>query len=105
MVFVNHGESSVVDFFAAKIKADLGFEAFAPHSGTAFDLLSNSFVKVTKGIPVKPRAAVSRSPVFARLLATGEKLLDVSKESEGMANKELAKFADQLDALIVKWRN
>ena len=42
--------------------------------------------------------------VFARLIAAGQRLMAVIKQNEGLANKELAKFADQINALCDKWQ-
>ena len=41
--------------------------------------------------------------VFARLIAAGERLMAVIQKCEGMANKDLAKFADQINSLCDKW--
>ena len=43
------------------------------------------------------------SGVFARLVAAGERLRQVILRNEGGANKDLAKFADQIHALCDKW--
>ena len=43
------------------------------------------------------------SDVFTRLLAAGHRLLAVIHKNEGGANKDLAKFADQVKALCDKW--
>ena len=41
--------------------------------------------------------------VFQRLLSAGKRLLRVIEHNEGGANKDLAKFADQINALCDKW--
>ena len=38
-----------------------------------------------------------------RLLAAGQRLLAVIRKNEGVANKDLAKFADQVNSLCDKW--
>ena len=43
------------------------------------------------------------SNVFARLLAAGQRLLTVINKNEGLPNKELARFADQINSLCDKW--
>ena len=43
--------------------------------------------------------------VYARLLAAGQRLLAIIKKSEGMANKDLAKMADQIIALCDKFEH
>ena len=41
--------------------------------------------------------------MFARLVAAGQRLLSVIYKNEGMANKDLAKFADQVISLCDKY--
>ena len=36
-------------------------------------------------------------------MIAGERLIAVIKKCQGMANKDLAKFADQINALCDKW--
>ena len=43
------------------------------------------------------------SGVFDRLVAAGERLVAIIRKSQGMANKDLGKFADQINALCDKW--
>ena len=41
--------------------------------------------------------------VFDRLVAAGKRLMTVITHNEGGANKDLAKFTDQINALCDKW--
>lgn len=50
----------------------------------------------------KPQARKASS-VFERLVAAGRRLLIVIQHNEGGANKDLAKFADQINTLCDKW--
>ena len=105
-VFVVHGEDKVTEQFADHLKDTLGYEAYAPFPGDAFDLATGEQVRegsrerAEKKITEKSRAS---SNVFARLLAAGQRLLAVINKCEGMPNKELGKFADQINALCNKW--
>ena len=54
---------------------------------------------MTKTVETAKRA----DGVYARLLAAGERLLSVIRHNEGGANKDLAKFADQINSLCDKW--
>jgi metallo-beta-lactamase family protein len=36
-------------------------------------------------------------------MSTGTRLIDIISRNRGGANKDIAKFADQLDSLIKKW--
>ena len=48
-------------------------------------------------------AAKKASQVFERLLAAGERLLAIIRRSEGGANKDLARMADQIHMLCDRW--
>jgi len=101
-VFVNHGDPESADAFTVTLR-ELGYRAFAPYSGTSFDLLGDAFVRVTEGVPIAKKAKVrSVSPAFTKLVAAAERLLTAARGCEGRANKELAKYADQIAALCEK---
>ena len=51
----------------------------------------------------KEKAKKRKVEVFDRLLAAGQRLLSVIRRNEGGANKDLAKFADQINMLCDKW--
>lgn len=103
-VFVVHGESSVCDSFVECLKVEHGLRAYAPYSGTVFDLLSGKLEYEAQPIPIRKKEHVS-SGVYARLLAAGSRLIAIIKKSEGGANKDLAKFADQIISLCDKYEN
>ena len=107
-IFVNHGADEVTDIFAQTVKAVLGFEASAPYSGTSYDLASLEYL--AEGNKTKHAAAEVSikkpgrvSPVFERLMGAGRRLLTVIEHNRGGANKDLAKFADQINSLCDKW--
>ena len=103
-VFVVHGEDAVCDSFTALLTEQYGYTATAPYSGTVYDLATGACIEspAPVRIAVKP-AARKASAVFARLLAAGQRLITVIHRNEGVANKDLAKFADQINALCDKW--
>ena len=101
-VFVVHGEDSVCMSFAECLKIEHGQRAYAPYSGTEFDLLSNQFLYEAEPLPVKKKAKPA-SGVFARLVAAGQRLMALISRSDGLANKDMAKFADQINSLCDKW--
>lgn len=102
-VFVVHGEDSVTDAFAQTLADELDLDAYAPYSGTKFDLISNTFDYEASPIRIQPKKAKTGSDVFSRLMAAGQRLIGIIKKNEGMANKDLAKFADQINSLCEKW--
>ena len=101
-VFVVHGEDAVADAFAQTLIDECDLDAYAPYSGTRFDLISGTFDYEASGIPIAPKKKPV-SDVFSRLLAAGQRLMGVIKKNEGLANKDLAKFADQINSLSDKW--
>ena len=103
-VFVVHGEDSVCMSFMECLKKEYGYQAYAPYSGTEFDLLTGEFVYEAEPVALKKKAKAV-SDVFARLVAAGQRLLSVIQKCEGRPNKELGKFADQINSLCDKWEN
>lgn len=101
-VFVVHGEDSVCMSFAECLNAEYGIHACAPYSGTEFDLLSGKFSYEAEPIPLKKKARPA-SGVFARLVAAGQRLTALIHKSEGLANKEMGRLADQINSLCDKW--
>nr|ACI02051.1 hypothetical protein [uncultured bacterium] len=103
-VFVVHGDDDVTDKFADVIEEEFGLLAYAPYSGTIFNLATNEFEYEAEGVRVtKKEKKRTVSAVFERLLAAGQRLLLVIQHNEGGANKDLAKFADQINSLCDKW--
>lgn len=103
-VFIVHGEDSVCDSFAALLHDAYGYDTLAPYTGAVYDLAGN--VEISHGNEQKKsrRTVVKRNQgVFARLVAAGQRLMTVISHNEGGANKDLAKFADQINALCDKW--
>ncbi len=104
-VFIVHGDDTVCDEFAEHLHQQLGYDAVAPYSGDVYDLTEN--VLISEGtrevVQKKDRSIRASSNVFARLLAAGQRLLSVIQKNEGIPNKELAKFADQINSICDKY--
>ena len=103
-VFVVHGDDKVTEFFADHINQKLGLDAVAPYSGDTYDLLTGACIKQgdRKLVEKKKKDAKASNTVFARLVAAGERLVAIIRRSEGLPNKELARFADQINELCNK---
>ncbi|MCD7757315.1 MAG: MBL fold metallo-hydrolase, partial [Clostridiales bacterium] len=78
--------------------------AHAPEWREVFDLAAG--VVTEKGV-APPKKSESRwqegSPAYRRLEEAGRQLLEVIGRNKGGTNKDLAKFTDQIRALIQKW--
>lgn len=106
-VFVNHGEDSVCNSFAESIRQELGFEAEAPFSGDTYDLKAQEWTERGVIRRVSPKIANTKkrsNAVFERLLTAGRHLMSVIEQNRGGANKDLARFTNQIEALCNKYK-
>ena len=106
-VFVIHGEDEVENRFVDTL-TEQGFTACAPYNGAQWAIGAEGAVCLQEGtkVRVEQKAAEGTNraaTVFQRLLSAGKRLLRVIEHNEGGANKDLAKFADQINALCDKW--
>ena len=102
-VFIVHGEDKVTEQFAAHIHEELELDAYAPFSGDTFDLLTGACVAQGSREAAEKKSTRAVNNIFARLVAAGERLMTVIRKCEGMPNRELGKFADQINELCNKW--
>ncbi|MGN0974794.1 MAG: MBL fold metallo-hydrolase RNA specificity domain-containing protein [Gemmiger sp.] len=108
MVFVNHGEDGVAQVWTQHLK-DKGYAAEAPYNGAVYELWDRRAVCLavgnTRRIEKSAAAQEGRrtSTAFERLVNMGKRLMVVIEHNRGGANKDLAKFASQIQALCDKW--
>ena len=103
-VFVNHGEDTVCDEFAADVTRELGIPAEAPYNGAVYEI-GNTVQLV--GVGNKQRLAKKPAPintVYDRLMAAYRRLGALIEKSRGRANKDLARLADQIESVYDKWK-
>ena len=105
-VFVCHGEDTVCDAFADRLSYEMNLNAMAPYPYASIDI--GTGIILTEGnrekIKKKEKSSiVSPKSPYGRLLLAMKRLETVVKHNEGGANKDLAKFTDQLIALCDKW--
>ena len=106
-VFIVHGEDLTADLFASTLRTRLGLDAEAPYSGSVFDIAKGRWeirAQPHRVEKLESKASSRANTVFGRLVAAGQRLVAVIKQNEGVANKDLAKFADQINALCDKWQ-
>jgi metallo-beta-lactamase family protein len=101
-VFVVHGDDESAKVFTELLRENYGYDAYAPYSGTVYNMITGEFIYEATPVPVKKKAK-RMSDVFARLVAAGQRLLSVIYKNEGLTNKDMAKFADQVNSLSDKW--
>ena len=100
-VFVNHGDPDSAECFARCLNEELGYRAFAPYSGTRFDLLRDDFDFIAEPRPIETKAAPSgkAARLFAELIAAAERLLRICRGLEGHPNKVLQQYTKAIDKL------
>lgn len=104
-IFVNHGNDDVCDSFAAEINEKFGIESIAPFSGDKYDLITGECLERGKIIRIEKQSSGRHraDTVFSRLYAAGQRLLSVINKNKDSANKDIARFADQINALCDKY--
>ena len=103
MVFVNHGNDTVCDEFAQTIVRRLTIPATAPYNSASYDLAEYKCLSFGNTVRLKTKVNKKSKAVFERLLKAGQRLLEVIEQNKGCANKDLAKFTDQINELCNKW--
>ena len=106
-VFVTHGDDEVTEIFARRLEEELGLDAMAPFSGTVFDLAENVCIYEAQGIKITKTAVSPKTSkaarAFQKLVAMGQRLMSVIRKSEGIPNKDLDRFARDIQSLCDKW--
>ena len=107
-VFVNHGDDDATKAFVKTLRGEYQYDAFAPYSGTVYDLAANAVVFEAQPKPIQKQTGFSGKPrqvsdAFRRLVKAGEALTALIQKSEGRPNKVLASFAEAIEKLIQKF--
>lgn len=106
-VFVVHGNERSCEMLAEKIRIVYNYDAVCPYFGEQYDLESNEKIggAVKRIVSRKKRKLPQKITPFHKLLESLRRLTDIVNLSEGVANRELEKFAKQIDELSNKWEN
>ena len=78
----------------------------APYNNAVYDLTTGECLQPgnTARMPGKrAHHAEGETPMFRRLLEAGRRLMEVIQRNKGGANKDLARFASQVQSLADKW--
>lgn len=106
-VFVTHGDDEVTEIFARRLHDEMGLDSMAPFSGTIYDLKANNCIYEAQGIRITKASASPKASkaarAFQKLVAMGQRLMSVIRKSEGIPNKDLDRFARDIQSLCDKW--
>ena len=100
----SHADREVAPYFAESVEK-LGFTAHAPQYTEVYDLIEDQIV-APGYLPERKAKAVGGqrvSSAYERLVALGQRMVDVIRRSKGRDNKTLGRWADQLRQLLDKW--
>ena len=106
-VFVTHGDDEVTEIFSRRLREELDLNAMAPFSGTVYDLAAGTMIYEAQGIRVTKASASPKATraarTFEKLVAMGQRLMSIIRKNEGGANKDLDRFARDIQSLCDKW--
>lgn len=105
-VFLNHGNEESIAALADELK-ERGYAIETPFSGTEYDLVRGIMTAYTEKKRVTAadaaKARSRKNSVHRDLVSQAEALLALAKRCENRPNKENAKFAAQIRAMMDKW--
>ena len=106
-VFINHGDDASCVAFQ-KLLTEKGYFAEAPYSGTEYNLATGKMTAFADSKPIRREQIMKGSAraraVYDDLLVAAEALMNFVKTCKGRSNKDNAKLAAQIRALIEKWK-
>ncbi len=107
-VFVVHGDDAVCDSFSERLRAEYGYDADAPYPGAEYDFGLGRWVAEGNRQRKQPVQAYGgderpQSAAYQKLVAVGKRLMLVIAHNRGGTNKDLGRFASQLEELCKKW--
>lgn len=86
-----HGEDSVCKSFVECLAGGAWLKAYAPYSGTVFNLLTNKLEYEAQPIPVAKKKVRTGADVFSRLLAAGRDFLPLFIRMKGVRIKVICR--------------
>ncbi len=106
-IFVNHGENDAAEAFVNTLKTELSANAYAPCSGTSFDIATGEFIEETQPVPIEKKTSdnenIGNNSVYARLLSALDRLTKLIRGAQGRANKDLARLTDRINDICDKF--
>lgn len=102
-IFLVHGEPDVFPTFEAKIRQELGWDAYSPYYTDVFDLVTGQQVYVApKTVQVKPRTQTGISKIYAALLKALDRLTAAVKKAGKYPNEDLRQATKAIEDICEK---
>ena len=104
-VFIVHGEDRVAESFRLALEEEYHHNAYAPYSGSVYDLSLGKWEYIAEPVFIKKEVKQgTHKAEYDKLINAGQKLLDIINANSGLANKDMLKFAEQIESLCNKWK-
>ncbi len=105
-VFVVHGEDETTTAFAEILSRQHGFKAMAPYSGTVYDLIRGSFIRIARPKRIAGSSAEAvrgASDSYTKLQIAAKRLETLIGAQKGRPNKELEILTREINNLCRKY--
>lgn len=104
-VFIVHGEDKVAESFRKTLTEEYRHNAYAPYSGSIYDLILEEWEYIAEPVLIKKEVKSAKHKAeYEKLLSAGQRLLDIINASSGLANRDMNKFAEQIETICNKWK-
>lgn len=103
-IFVNHGDEQSCEEFTRCLSEEYGYNAFAPYSGTEYDLATGEFVNITAGVRIEKKTSPKHRPEAEHLINAAKQLDEIVEKCDNMANRDLRRLTEEIEKLIEKWK-
>ena len=102
LVFVNHGDEENCEAFRDLLTKE-GYTAFAPYSGTVFDIAAGRLDYVAEPRRIEKTGSARKKEVYTLLVETARRLLALAVAFREQSNQRVRKFTADIQALLDKW--
>lgn len=102
-VFVVHGDKKICEDFSSDLNKELGLDSTPPYSGDVFDLKNDEWVQKAEGTLVDKSKKLPNNNIYDTLVNAGNRIMKVIQKNKDSVNKDLGKFADEVNSLCDKW--
>lgn len=102
-VFVVHGDESSADSFTTCLNNEYGYKAYAPYSGTVYDLLTNELEYEASPIAIIHKKKFVSENIYTKLKKALDRLRRVVKRNDGGTNADIKEFTKDIIDLCEKW--
>ncbi len=107
-IFVNHGDDLSCTGFAETVNGQLGIQAYAPYSGSEFDLLKGEWIRLTEpvvrkkqnGSSVRSEAGDKKEKAYDELMNAVRMLQKYTENMKEHANSEIRQLTKKILDLI-----